>query len=105
MSPGSGSATWTLSGFTVPDYGSIPNALFGSPIGTGVLDMTMTWSGAGDAVRARDTDNGFLGRKVTGTSHIEFSVDFGSGSYTAASQGQVSVVSEFWKERNGRFFS
>jgi hypothetical protein len=67
--------------------------------------MTMTWSGGGDVAQVRDADNGFVGKKVKGTSHIEFTVDFGSGSYTAASEDQVSLVSEVWKERNGIFFS
>lgn len=105
VSPGSGAATWSLSGFRLPDFGNIPNALFGSPVGSGVLDMTMTWSGGGEVTQVRDAAVGFVGKKVTGTSHIEFSVDFGSGTYTAASQDQVSLVSEVWKERNGIFFS
>lgn len=105
VSPGSGQATWTLNGFRLPDFGTIPNALFGSPVGSGVLDMTMTWSGGGDVTHVRDPKNGFVGRKVTGTSHIEFTINFGSGTYTAASEDQVSLVSEVWKERNGVFFS
>jgi hypothetical protein len=105
VSPGSGAATWSLSGFPLLDFGSIPNALFGSPIGSGVLDMTMTWSGGGAVTRVRDAENGFVGRKVTGETRIEFTVDFGSGSYTAASEDQVSLVSEVWKERNGVYFS
>ncbi|MGW5239287.1 hypothetical protein ACWEOW_10180 [Monashia sp. NPDC004114] len=105
VSPGSGAATFTLTGFHVPDFGTIPNSLFGSPIGTGVLDLTMTWSGGGEVTRVRDVENGFVGKKVTGMSHTEFTVDFGSGRYTAASEDQVSLVSEVWKERNGVFFS
>ena len=90
----------------MPDFGSLPNALFGTgPVGRGVLDMTMTWSGGGDVTRVRDAGNGFVGRRVTGTSHISFTVDFGTGSYTAATGGQLSLVSEVWKERNGVFFS
>lgn len=105
VSPGSGAATYTLTDFHVPDFGSIPNSLFGSPTGSGVLSMVMTWSGGGEVAEVRDAENGFAGRKVTGTSHIEFTVDFGSGSYTAASEDQVSIASEVWKERNGVFFS
>jgi hypothetical protein len=96
----------TYDSLPVPDFGSIPNSLFGpGPIGSGVLDMTMTWSGGGEVTRVRDEENGFVGRRVTGTSHIEFTVGFGTGSYTAASADQVSLVSEVWKERNGVYFS
>jgi len=105
VSPGSGAAAWNLTGFPLPDYGTLPNGLFGSPIGSGVLDMTMTWSGGGAVSHVRDPAAGFVGRKVTGTSHIEFTVGFGAGSYTASSDNQVSVVSEVWKERNGSYFS
>jgi hypothetical protein len=40
------------------------------PVGTGVVDMAMTWSGGGQVSHVRDEANRFTGRKVTGTSHI-----------------------------------
>lgn len=106
MSPGRGRATWTLEDFTIADYGTVANSLtHGSPIGEGVVDMTMTWSGGGDVAHVRDATQGFTGRKVTGTSHISWSVTEGDFSFTADEAGQTSLVSEVWKERNGRFFS
>ena len=106
MSPGSGRATWTLEQFEIPDFGNIVNSLtHGAPIGVGVVDMTLTWSGNGDVTHVRDTAQRFTGRKVTGTSHISWSVSSGSFHFTADESGQTSVVSEVWKERNGVFFS
>jgi hypothetical protein len=106
VSPGSGRATWTLENFTVPDYGTYENSFtHGAPIGQGVVNMTETWSGGGDVTHVRDTMEGFTGRKVTGTSHISWSVTSGDFSFTADDAGQTSLVSEVWKERNGSFFS
>jgi len=106
VSPGSGRARWALEGFEIDDYGDFLNALnHGPAIGTGILDMEMTWSGGGEVSQVRDSDNGFTGRKVAGTSHISWSVQMGGFSFTAAEAGQVSLVSEVWKERNGVFFS
>ena len=49
--------------------------------------------------------NGYTGRKVTGTSHISWTVTMGNFSFTASESGQNSLTSEVWKERNGVFFS
>jgi hypothetical protein len=106
VSPGRGRATWTLDNFSIEDYGDFGNALaHGDAIGVGVLDMEMTWSGGGEVSAVRDADNGFTGRKVTGTSHISWTVRMDGFSFTAAESGQTSLVSEVWKERNGIFFS
>jgi hypothetical protein len=48
--------------------------------------------------------NRFAGRKVTGTSHISWNVETDDFSFTADESGQISRVSEVWKERNGVFF-
>lgn len=66
--------------------------------------MMMTWSGGGAVTEVDNTANGFTGRKVTGTSHISFTVKEGGFSFTADETGQKSEVSEVWKERNGTFF-
>jgi hypothetical protein len=63
--------------------------------------MSMTWSGGGQVSHVRDTANRFTGRKVTGTSHISWTVTTGDFSFTAAESGQTSLTSEVWKERNG----
>jgi hypothetical protein len=55
--------------------------------------------------RVRDPVNGFTGRKVTGTSHISWTVTTKGLSFTASESGQNSLTSEVWKERNGVFFS
>ena len=106
VSPGSGRATWTLEDFEIPDYHDIGRSLMHAPaVGTGVLDMRMTWSGGGTVTEVRNTVNGFTGRKVTGTSHISFTVQMGGFSFTADGSGQTTVASEVWKERNGTFFA
>jgi hypothetical protein len=106
VSPGSGRATWTLEGFPIPDYHDIVNSLtHGSPVGTGVVDFHMTWSGGGTVTHERDVTQRFTGRKVTGSSHISWSVSSGGFSFTAAEDGQTTIASEVWKERNGAFFS
>jgi hypothetical protein len=106
VSPGSGRATWTLENFEIPDFHDILNSLHhGKPVGTGLLDMTMTWSGSGPVSHVRDAANGFTGRKVTGTSHISWTIQMGDFSFTADESNQISLVSEVWKERNGVFFS
>ena len=79
--------------------------MHGAAVGTGVLDMMMTWSGGGAVTEVDNTANGFTGRKVTGTSHISFTVQMGDFSFTADETGQKSEVSEVWKERNGTFFA
>jgi hypothetical protein len=95
-----------LEDFEIEDYGDIVNALtHGDEIGEGVLNMTMSWSGRGEVSEIRDADNGFTGRKVTGTSRISWNVEMEGFSFTADTAGQTSVVSEVWKERNGVFFS
>jgi hypothetical protein len=95
-----------LEDFEIPDFHDLLNSLrHGSPVGTGVLDMTMTWSGGGQVSHVRDTANQFTGRKVTGTSHISWTITMGGFSFTAEESGQTSLVSEVWKERNGVFFS
>jgi len=106
VSPGKGRATWTLEDFEIPDFRDIGNSLHhGGPVGVGELDMTMTWSGGGTVTHVRDAANRFTGRKVTGTSHISWTVEMGGFSFTADESGQTSLVSEVWKERNGKFFS
>jgi hypothetical protein len=95
-----------LENFQIDDFGNLLNSLLHRPpVGTGTLDMTMTWSGGGQVSHVRDAANGFTGRKVTGTSHISWSITSGGFSFTAAESGQTSLVSEVWKERNGVFFS
>jgi hypothetical protein len=106
VSPGSGRATWMLENFEIPDFHDIVNSLtHGKPVGTGLVDMSMTWSGGGQVSHVRDTTNRFTGRKVTGTSHISWTVTMGDFSFTAAESSQTSLTSEVWKERNGVFFS
>ena len=106
MSPGSGRATWTLEGFEIPDYQDIINSLtHGPPVGVGTVDFHMTWSGGGKQTHVRDASQRFTGRKVTGTSHISWSATIGGFSFTADDNGQTTIASEVWKERNGRFFS
>lgn len=106
VSPGRGRATWELENFEINDFQTGLNSLqHGPPVGTGVVDMTLTWSGGGQVSHVRDAKNGFRGRKVTGTSHISWSVEMGDFSFTADESGQMSLTSEVWKERNGVFFS
>ena len=95
-----------LENFELPDFRDFLNSLnHGAPVGTGVVDMAMTWSGGGQVSHVRDEANGFTGRKVTGTSHISWTVTMGNFSFTADESGQDSLTSEVWKERNGVFFS
>jgi len=95
-----------LEDFELPDFHDLLNSLHRGPsVGTGLVDMSLTWSGRGQVSHVRDPANGFTGRKVTGTSHISWSVTEGDFSFTADEAGQTSLVSEVWKERNGRFFS
>jgi hypothetical protein len=106
VSPGSGRAAWRLGDFEIPDFHDILNSLHhGKPVGTGVVDMRMTWSGGGQVSHVRDEANHFAGRKVTGTSHISWTVTMGDFCFTADESGQNSLTSEVWKERNGVFFS
>jgi hypothetical protein len=106
VSPGSGRATWMLENFAIPDFHDIVNSLtHGKPVGTGLVDMTMTWSGGGQVSHVRNAKQRFTGRKVTGTSHVSWTVTMGGFSFTAAESGQNSLTSEVWKERNGVFFS
>ena len=94
-----------LENFQIPDFHDIVNSLtHGPPVGTGVVDFTLTWSGGGQVSHVRDETNGFTGRKVTGTSHISWTVTMGGFSFTADESGQNSLTSEVWKERNGVFF-
>jgi hypothetical protein len=94
-----------LKNFTLPDFRDILNSLnHGPPVGTGVVDMAMTWSGGGQVSHVRDEANRFTGRKVTGTSHISWTVTMGDFSFTASESNQNSLTSEVWKERNGVFF-
>ena len=95
-----------LENFEIPDFQNLGNSLHhGPPVGTGLVDMSMTWSGGGQVSHVRDEANGFTGRKVTGTSHISWKVTMGGFSFTASESGQNSLTSEVWKERNGVFFS
>ena len=95
-----------LENFQIPDFHDLLNSLHhGKPVGTGLLDMTMTWSGGGPASHVRDATNRFTGRKVTGTSHISWTITMGDFSFTADESNQISLTSEVWKERNGVFFS
>ena len=95
-----------LENFELPDFHDLLNSLHHGPaIGTGLVSMHMTWSGGGQVSHVRDTTNRFTGRKVTGTSHISWTVTTGGSSFTAAESGQTSLTSEVWKERNGVFFS
>jgi hypothetical protein len=95
-----------LENFEIPDFRDIENSLsHGPPVGTGVVDMSMTWSGGGQVSYVRDEANGFTGRKVTGTSHISWTITTGDFSFTADESSQQSLTSEVWKERNGAFFS
>lgn len=95
-----------LEDFKIDDFHDLLNSLqHGKPVGTGQVDMTMTWSGGGQVSHVRDEANGFTGRKVTGTSHISWTVTTEDFSFTAAESGQNSLTSEVWKERNGVFFS
>jgi hypothetical protein len=106
VAPGRGRATWTVEDFELEDFGTLGNALtHGAPIGAGVLTMTMTWSGAGEVTQVSDPANGFTGRRVTGSSHISWTVEMNGFLFTADESGQKSLVSEVWKERNGNFFS
>ena len=92
--------------FQLPDFHDLLSSLHhGNPVGTGVVNATMTWSGDGQVTHVRDVANGFTGRKVTGTSHISWTVTMGDFSFTADESGQTSLTSEVWKERNGVFFS
>ena len=94
-----------LKNFELPDFGDFLNSLnHGAPVGTGVVDMALTWSGGGQVSHVRDEANRFTGRKVTGTSHISWTVKMGDFSFTASESGQNSLTSEVWKERNGVFF-
>jgi hypothetical protein len=95
-----------LRGFELPDFHDLLNSLqHGKPVGTGLIDMKMTWSGGGQVSHVRDPVNRFTGRKVTGTSHISWTVKTGGFTFTADNSGQKSLTSEVWKERNGVFFS
>ena len=95
-----------LENVELPDFHDLVNSLnHGPAIGTGVVDMTLTWSGGGQVSHVRDTTNRFTGRKVTGTSHISWTVTTEGITFTAAESGQTSLTSEVWKERNGVFFS
>jgi len=95
-----------LENFEIPDFHDIGNSLHhGDPVGTGVVNMAMTWSGGGQVSHVRDPVNRFSGRKVTGSSHISWTVTMGNFSFTASESGQNSLTSEVWKERNGVFFS
>jgi hypothetical protein len=67
VSPGRGRATWMLEGFELPDFHDIVSALLHRPaVGTGVVDMTMTWTGGGQVSHVSDTAVDFTGRKVAG---------------------------------------
>lgn len=106
VAPGRGRATWTVEDFEIDDYGTLGNALsHGAAIGAGVLNMTMTWSGGGAATQVSDAANEFAGRRVSGTSHISWTLEMSGFSFTAEESGQKSLVSQVWKERNGVFFS
>ena len=95
-----------LENFELPDFHDLLNSLHhGQPVGTGLVSMSMTWSGGGQVSHIRDEANRFTGRKVTGTSHISWTVTTGDFCFTAAESGQHSLDSEVWKERNGVFFS
>jgi len=95
-----------LENFELPDFHDLLNSLnHGNPVGTGLVSMSLTWSGGGQVSHVRDAANGFTGRKVTGTSHISWTVTTGGSSFTADESGQNSLASEVWKERNGVFFS
>jgi hypothetical protein len=95
-----------LEDFEINDYHDLIRSLnHGKPVGTGRVDMTLTWSGGGQVSHVRDPVNRFAGRKVTGTSHISWSVETEGFSFTADESGQISKTSEVWKERNGVFFS
>ena len=95
-----------LENVELPDFHDLLNSLHhGQPVGTGVVDMSMTWSGGGQVSHVRDTANRFTGRKVTGTSHISWTVTMGGFTFIADESGQNSLTSEVWKERNGVFFS
>ena len=95
-----------LENFELPDFHDLLNSLnHGKPVGTGLVSMSLTWSGGGQVSHVRDAANGFTGRKVTGTSHISWTVTTGGSSFTADESGQNSLASEVWKERNGVFFS
>jgi hypothetical protein len=94
-----------LKNFKIPDFRDFGNSLtHGPPVGTGVVDMALTWSGGGQVSHVRDEANRFTGRKVTGTSHISWTVTTKDFSFTASESGQNSLTSEVWKERNGVFF-
>ena len=95
-----------LENFEIDDFHDLLNSFHhGKPVGTGLLDMTLTWSGGGQVSHVRDTTNGFTWRKVTGTSHISWTITMGGFSFTADESGQTSLTSEVWEERNGVFFS
>jgi hypothetical protein len=95
-----------LENFEIPDFQDVLKSLnHDPPVGTGVVDMAMTWSGGGQVSHVRDPVNRFTGRKVTGTSHISWTVRMGGFSFTASESDQNSLTSEVWKERNGVFFS
>jgi hypothetical protein len=95
-----------LENFEIPDFHDLLNSLtHGNSVGVGLVDFTLTWSGGGQVSHVRDEANGFTGRRVTGTSHISWTVTTGDSSFTADESGQNSLTSEVWKERNGVFFS
>ena len=95
-----------LKNVEIPDFHDLLNSLtHGKPVGTGLVDFTLTWSGGGQVSHVRDETNGFTGRKVTGTSRISWTATMGDFSFTSGESGQTSLTSEVWKERNGVFFS
>jgi len=103
----------TLRGFDVPvfDYSTGANALFGpppSPLPTGTVSFRVVWSGVGQRVNIRNTDQtygGFAGEFIRNTAQMEWTATV--GDYTFVSDPLATSSSSFAEighERNGSFF-
>ena len=103
--PQQGRAELQLDHVRIPDFGSIPNSLMhGAPIGRGLLSLRLRWHGGGAVEHKHDTTNDFGGRFVLGPASIQFRVQEGNFSYTAAASRQTTVYAAVGRETNGVFF-
>jgi hypothetical protein len=104
--PGAGTASFRLEEVSIPDWGNIPNSLFGSPIGQATASFEIEWGPGGEHVKDVNQQQGYAGQFVYTQARAEWSCSTAAGfEFTSdPASTSTSLFALVGHERNGVFF-
>jgi len=105
VSPGSGRAVMDVRDVEMEDYHDFVNAILDGPSLEGVVSFRVEWAASKNKRRFHNTAQQYDGRMVLNAATCSWIGETVDARYVSRPRGQVTVVAEVGKVRNGVFFS